>query len=162
MIFLITVEVILMPQKLLVPNEKYGSPSDLLKWIDECKNIKQAKRFGAIRLLMLGKSRKDTMEIYGVVWSTLQNWVKLWNKEGRDFLELGKPAGRPSRLTQEAKDFIVKQIELTDNRTGKKVTAISISGVLGGKIQDKIRIRCDSLSSPQDGLQDASPSDTAT
>jgi Transposase and inactivated derivatives len=151
-----------MPQKLLIPNKNYGNPSDLLKWIDECKNIKQAKRFGAIRLLMLGKSREDVMEIYGVVWGTLQKWVKLWNKGGKELLMLGKPTGRPTKLTQEAKDFIVKQFEFTDKRTGEKITAISISGVLEKKIQDKIKARCDSLSSSQDGLQDDSPPDIAT
>ena len=162
MSFEIHVEVKNMPQKLLVPNEEYGSPSELLKWSKENKEARQAERFLAIRLLMLGKNRQEVMETYGIAWCTLQKWVKLWNKGGKEFLMLGKPTGRPTKLTQEAKDFIVKQFEFTDKRTGEKITAISISGVLEKKIQDRIKTRCDSLSSSQDVLQNVDSADNAT
>lgn len=153
MIFLIDVESLIMPQKIVKPNEKFGSPSDLLKWSKECKDVRQSERFTAIRLLMLGRSREDVMEVYDISWSTLQRWVKLWNKGGKESLMMGKPTGRPSRLTQEGKNFLIEQIEFTNKRTGKKVNAIHISGILEKKYRDQIKARCDSLSSSQDGLR---------
>lgn len=160
MILFISVEVILMAYKLTKPDEKFGSASDLLKWSKGCKDARQSERFTAIRLLMLGKSREDVMEIYGINWSTLQRWVKLWNEGGKETLKMGRPTGRPSRLTPEAKDFLAEQIEFTDKRTGKKVTAIHISGVLEKKYRDQIKARCDSLSPSQDGLcADSAPDD---
>jgi transposase len=152
MIFSLGIEYKCMPMKRMEPDRKFGSADDLFSWSRECKDIRQSERFMAIRMLMQGRSREEVMEIYGISWSTLQRWVKLWNKGGKEALIMGKPTGRPSKLTPEAKDFLVEQIEFTNRRTGKKVTAIHISGVLEKKVRDKIKSRVDSLLPAKDGL----------
>ena len=152
MIFSFCVETWLMPMKRMEPDKKFGSAKDLHGWSRECKDLRQSERFTAIRMLMKGLSREDVMKTYGITWSTLQRWVKLWNEGGKEALMMGKPTGRPSKLTPEAKDLLVEQIEFTNKRTGKKVTAIHISGVLEKKDRDNFKSCLDSILSAQAGL----------
>ncbi len=67
------------------------------------------------------------MDAFDVSWSTLQRWVRLWNKGGKEALLQGKRTGRPPILNKEARDFIVKTVEFT-NKKGETITGIAISG----------------------------------
>jgi transposase len=53
------------------------------------------------------------MAVFGIKWTTLQKWVRLWNEGGIEKLAVGKPAGRPSKMTTEARDveLLFKQLK---------------------------------------------------
>jgi len=146
-----------MAQKIMQPKTEYGKPDDLLKWSKQTKNKLESTRFLALRMLMNGLSRQDVMDVFGISWSTLQKWVRLWNKGGKDFVSVGKPTGRPSKMTQEAKDFIVRKIEFTSKKTGERITGLAISGTLKKSIRDQIKEKCDLLLASQDGMPPAAP-----
>lgn len=130
-------------------NERYGTPDKLLIWSKKTKNPLESKRFLAIRMLMTGSSREEVMKCFGLNWSTLQKWVKLWNKGGQEYLRVGIPSGRPQKLNQEAKDFLVRKIEFTHPKTGERITGVAISGILEKKFRDKIEQKCNLLLSSQ-------------
>lgn len=157
MIFLFVVEVWVMAQRRLLPDSKHGSPDDLITWSKEAKSPLEVKRFIAIRMLMTGCRREDVMHFFAVSWSALQKWVRLWNKGGKEALLVGKPSGRPPRLTTEAKDYIVKKIEFVHPKTGERITGRAISGVLKKNIRNQIKEKCDLLSSSEDGLSPHPP-----
>jgi len=83
-----------MAKQRMLPDTKYGTPEKLLTWSLETKEPIEAKRFLGIRMLMMGSRREDVMSAFGITWSTLWKWVRLWNKGGRVFLKVGKPSGR--------------------------------------------------------------------
>lgn len=93
-------------------------------------NTLEYKRCIAIKMLMTGCSREEVMGFFDIKWGTLQEWVRLWNKGGREALRVGKPTGCPPKLTDEAKDFIVRKIEFTNPKTGERITGTAISGQL--------------------------------
>lgn len=72
-------------------------------------------------------------------------------------MKVGKPSGRPSKLTEEAKDFIVKKIEFAHPKTGERITDVAISGVLKKNIRDQIKQKCDLLLSSQAGVPPGAP-----
>lgn len=134
-----------MARKTNKPDEKLGSAEDLLKEANSCKDMGQSKRYQAIRLLMIGKSREEVLEILGICERSLREWVKLWNRGGKEGLKKCKSPGRPSKLSEAGKNFLVELIEIPDKRTGKKITAIHLRGVLEKKYRDKIKRWSDSL-----------------
>ncbi len=112
------------------PDQEFCSPEKLFKLHLEAEDVRLRNRYLAIWMLMDGKSREFVMEQFNIQWTTLQKWVRLWNKGGPERLKLGKITGRPTKMTDEAKDFIVKSIEFTHSETGEKVTGLSISANL--------------------------------
>ena len=142
-----------MPRKRVEPSKEFGGPEDLLVLAKKKKDPKQSQRYLAIRMLIQGQDRETVMISFGISWSTLQKWVSLWNKGGKDKIEIGKSSGRPSKITPEAEEFLVEKIEFTHPRTGERITGIHLSGVLKKKVRDKIKQKCDLLSTSQNGLQ---------
>jgi len=124
----------------------------------EARSPLELKRLTAIRLLMAGSSRESVMEMFNISWSALQKWVRLWNKGGAELLKVRKPTGRPSKMTPDVKDFIVRKIEFTSSQTGERITGLSLSGTLKKNIRDKIKEKCDLLVASQDGLPPLAPS----
>jgi transposase len=150
-----------MCQKRMEIDQSKGSSDDLLAWSKESRNPLEVKRYLAIRMLMTGCSRENVMQFFGLSWSTLQKWLRLWNEGGKEALKVGKPTGRPSKLTDEAKDFIVRKIEFTNPRTGERVTGTAISGTLKKNIRDQLIKKLGLPESSQDGLsQDSSQKDS--
>lgn len=141
-----------MKGKKIEPTQRFATPEDLLKIAKTCKSAEKSRRCIMLRMLMQGKPRKEVLETVGISQSTLQRWVKAWNERGEEALEKGKSSGRPSKLTEEGKNFLVELIEIPDKRTGKKITAIHLRGVLEKKYRDKIKRWSDSLPIKETGL----------
>jgi transposase len=141
-----------MAQKIMQPDQQFGSPDDLLAWIKESNNSLEIQRYLSIRMLMTGLSREDVMHMFNLSWSTLQKWVRLWNKGGRESLKVGKPSGRPPMLTEEVQDFIVKKVKFTDLKKGERITGTSISGTLKKNVRDQIEQKLDLQLFAQDRL----------
>lgn len=112
------------------PDTKFCSPDELTALMKEARSPLEFKRLTAIRLLMAGSSRESVMEMFNISWSALQKWVRLWNKGGAELLKARKPTGRPSKMTPDVKDFIVRKIEFTSSQTGERITGLAISGTL--------------------------------
>ncbi len=134
------------------PDQEFCSPEKLFKLHLEAEDVRLRNRYLAIWMLMDGKSREFVMEQFNIQWTTLQKWVRLWNKGGPERLKLGKITGRPTKMTDEAKDFIVKSIEFTHPETGEKVTGLSISANLK-KISNRPEHKQCLCSSEKVGLQ---------
>ena len=139
MSFPFCVVLLYMAQKRMEPDQSKGKPDELLELSKKSRSPLEIKRYIAIRMLMTGCSREDVMGFFGISWSTLQKWVRLWNKGGKEALKVGKPTGCPPKLTEEAKDFIVKKIEFTHPKTGERITGVAISGQLKKNIRDKLQ-----------------------
>ena len=150
-----------MGRKRVEPNQEFGSPETLLSLSKKTKDPELRQRYLALRALMLGQDRDAVMTQQGISWSVLQKWVRLWNKGGVDAIQIGKPTGRPSRLTPEAKAYVEEIVEFTHPKTGEKVTGRFISGRLKKSIRDMLVRKCDLLSSPPDGVQSDSPPDAS-
>jgi hypothetical protein len=67
-----------MAQKRMQPDNQFGTPDKLLSWSRETKEPLESQRFLAIRMLMMDSTREEVMQCFGISWSTLQKWVKLW------------------------------------------------------------------------------------
>ncbi|MCD4786319.1 MAG: helix-turn-helix domain-containing protein [Candidatus Eremiobacteraeota bacterium] len=143
-----------MARKRMEIDQTKGTADELLELSKKSKNPLEVKRYIALRMLMTRCSREDVMSFFGITWSTLQKWVRLWNKGGAESLKVGKPIGRPSRLTEEVKDFIVKKIEFTNPKTGERITGTAISGQLKKKIRDKLQQKLGLSNSSQDGVSE--------
>lgn len=127
------------PYKRMELNKEFGSAEKLLALSKETKNHEESCRYLALRMLMLSENRERVMEIFGIKWTTLQKWVRLWNKGGANAIKVGKPTGRPPKMTDEAKDYVVKIVEFTHPKTGEKITGRFISGTLKKNIRDKLK-----------------------
>ena len=141
-----------MSRKRIEPDLRYGNSDDLFRRAKQTKSLEESRRFNAIRLLMLGRTREDVMETFAASWSTLQQWVRLWNKGGEKNPRTAKRPGRPSRLTSEGRQLISEKVEFTNPKTGERITAIRLSGVLEKKVADKIKAKYDLLSSQKNGV----------
>lgn len=141
------------------PRQDIGGPEKLLALSKETKDPQFVQRCLALRMLMMGEPREHVMQAFGIEWTTLQKWVRLWNEGGAEKLAVGKPAGRPSRMTDEAKDFVVKLVEFTHPKTGEKITGRFISGRLKKNIRDQLNRGSGLLSPSKNGLQTDSPED---
>lgn len=141
-----------MGRKEVKPDNKYGNASELLEWSKHLKSSLETRRYLAIRLLLLDRSREEVEKALGVSKSCLRKWVSLWNKGGREYLKAGLPSGRKSRMTEEAKNYVSQKIEFTNTKTGERMTGIAISGILKKKVLDKIMRRSGLLSFTEDGL----------
>jgi len=141
-----------MARKRIEPTREYGGPDELLAWSKESTDQLESHRYLALRMLMLGESRETVMKAFDLSWSTLQKWVRLWNKGGREAVRVGTATGRPPIMTPEGKDFLVKTIEFNHSKTGERITAIAISGRLKKKYRDIVKERCDLLLASQTGL----------
>lgn len=119
-----------MGRKRIEPDQKFGGPEILLALSRKTEEPKLRDRFLALWMLMMGHSREQVMESFGVKWTTLQEWVRLWNKGGIESIQVEKPTGRPAKMTDEARDFIVKSVEFTHPKTGEKITGKWISAKL--------------------------------
>lgn len=151
-----------MAQKRMEPDQRFGTPAELLFWSKDTKEPLESQRLLGIRMLMLGSSREDVMRTFGISWSTLQKWVRLWNKGGRENLRVGKPTGRPQKLSQDVKDFLVREIEFIHPKTGKRITGVAISGTLKKNLRDQVKQKCDLLLSSSFGIPpNPSPEDSA-
>lgn len=130
MIFLTDREDTIMGRKCVEPNQEYGDAKKLFDLSREAEDPKLRDRYLALWMLMTGRSREEVMESFGLKWTTLQQWVRLWNKGGIEQIQVGKPTGRPQKLTDDAKDFIVKNVEFTHPKTGERITGRWISAKL--------------------------------
>lgn len=151
----------IMGRKRIELNQDFGSPEKLLALSKETKDPLFTQRCVALRMLMLGESREHVMKIFDLKWTTLQKWVRLWNEGGLESISVGKPTGRPPKMTEEAKNFVVKIVEFTHPKTGEKVTGRFISGQLKKSVRDNLERECDLLSPSKDGIQPYSPPDAS-
>jgi transposase len=119
-----------MGRRCIEPSQEYGDAKKLFDLSREADDSKLRDRCLALWMLMTGRSREEVMENFNVKWSTLQQWVRLWNKGGIEQLKVGKPTGRPQKMTDDAKDFVVKTVEFTHPKTGEKITGKWISAKL--------------------------------
>lgn len=143
------------------PQQEFGGPEKLLALSKEAKDPLLVQRCLALRMLMMGEPREHVMQAFGIEWTTLQKWVRLWNEGGAKKLAVGKPTGRPSRMTDEAKDFVVKLVEFTHPKTGEKITGRFISGRLKKSIRDKLERGSGLVPPSKNGLQPDSPEDVS-
>jgi transposase len=119
-----------MDRRRMEPGEEFGGPERLLALSKETKDLQLVQRCLALRMLMLGEPRELVMAAFGIKWTTLQKWVRFWNEGGIEKLAVGKPSGCPSKMTTEARDFVVTLVEFTHPKTGEKITGRFVSGRL--------------------------------
>ena len=88
------------------PSTIHGTPDELLAWSKECKNNKESRRFLCIRYLMIEGGEitlKQATVAYGVDVRTVRNWVRAWNKDGKEGLKIIPQPGRPGKFTSNVK-----------------------------------------------------------
>ena len=78
------------------------SKEDFLRLYKRCKNNKQARRYHAM-YLSFSYNWNEIAEILGIGYDTVIEWTHLYNDYGLEGLELGRPPGRPSSLTNSMK-----------------------------------------------------------
>ena len=96
------------------PNKKYGSPEELLRWAEEAKNYKEGRRFLCIRMMMMkgrDTSVAEAAELFGVSVRTVNQWLRQWNKSGKDGLKTTPQPGRPTIFQKEHEDRIRQLID---------------------------------------------------
>ena len=80
-------------------------------------NISQRiyQRLIAMKLISEGHTLKDTGEILGVTYATINRWVNMCEKGGLEGLKPNFKGGRPSYLTDEEKIILDEMIQRTPN-----------------------------------------------
>ncbi len=124
------VEDVFMGRHFTLPNEKHGSPEELLKLADKAKDFKEGRRFLCIRKLMIKGRKTSTNEVaqdFGVTPRAVNDWVRRWNKDGKEGLKTKPRTGRPPLFKPEHEDLIHK---LIDNQE-KSNTRLTIKGIHG-------------------------------
>jgi transposase len=111
------------------PTTEYGTPEELQQWIKKERDSKLANRFNAIRLRQQGYTAKEAAFICNVTTRMVQNWVKIWNAEGKDGL-ISKSGGSESKVTKVMRADIREVVEVHQEIDGKKVTGKLICGYL--------------------------------
>jgi len=111
------------------PSNKWATVEQVEEWYKKEKDANLLKKLNTIRLLMLGRSRKEVSEIIGVSESTIKNWRTNWNKNGIDGLKAKYP-GRISKVTKKIKAEIIDVIEIKQEINGQIITGKLIHGYL--------------------------------
>lgn len=101
-------------QKLQITRSAPNRPN-LLKLYKKEKNVKLRERYLALVLMHDFKSCVKVAELMQKTSRTIQSWVNLFNNGGKPALIPNSPSGRPSRLTEEQKELLKKDV-LTDPR----------------------------------------------
>lgn len=115
--------------KRIKPTTKYAQPNEIQQWIKKEREIKLANRFNAIRLRQLNYSAKEVGIICNVSARTIQNWVKQWNRNGKEGL-ISNSGGSQSKVTKPMRAQIQEIVEVQQNIDGRKVTGKLICGYL--------------------------------
>jgi len=90
-----------MARKPLMPNGENCSLIELETAAHAALTAKAYRRFWCIRLLLVGRSKRDVCEVFAVRINTLNGWIRRFNRAGIDGLLDQKPSGRPRKIPQE-------------------------------------------------------------
>lgn len=112
------------------PDERHGSPDELLKWAEESRDFREGRRFLCIRMLMQ-KDRKSSVneaaESLGVSVRTVNHWLRKWNKGGKEELTTTPKPGRPPKFQPEHEKRVRELIENQEENE----TRLTIKGIHG-------------------------------
>jgi len=117
------------------PSDKWGSLEEIKEWYRKEKNSKLSTRLNAIRLLMMGYSRKDASKILGVGESTVGDWRRKWDHRGKEGLKSNHKGSR-SKINSTIRVDIEEMISVKKEINGRIVTGKLIHGYIK-KIQNK-------------------------
>ena len=115
--------------KLKLPNKKWANIEKVKTRYNKNKKIKMSKRLHAIYLLFKGLKRKEISEILGVSESSIKNWRKKWDKNGKEGLK-SHNKGTKSKISSEIKVKIKEIIEVKKEIDGIPVTGKLIKGYI--------------------------------
>ena len=112
-----------------MPDTKGGDVTAVYELCKQERHPKLAKRLNAIRLLMLGYQSQEVAEISGVSRQTIHDWVRKWNRNGKEGL-ITKSGGSRSMVTSQIKAEITRVIDLKVQTSRGIVTGKVIHGYL--------------------------------
>lgn len=118
--------------KALQPTLDYGDVTAVMQMIAESKNRPLSRRLQAIQLRMLGKSVSETAALLTVHRDSIQSWVRRWNQGGMETLKTQPGQGRPRKLQDGERTWIVRQFKEKDEN-GVPFTATTIYSELKKK-----------------------------
>jgi len=111
------------------PDEKWGNEKDIKKWLRGEKDLRVSKRLTSIRYLMLGYSRKETARLLDISETTVKNWRKRWDLNGKEGL-YDNYIGSVSIVPNDVMSEIENIIEVKHEIDGKVITGYFIQGHL--------------------------------
>ena len=102
--------------------QKYMSVEELDRRIRTLEtNTKVLKRLYFVKYRYNGKSVEDACDLIGVKKPVGYIWQDRWNKEGYNGLIPRYAGGRPSKLSKEQKDRLLKLLEQKENWSTEEV-----------------------------------------
>ncbi len=107
------------------PSVDYGDASAVMQMIADCQNRPLSLRLQAVMLRMMGKSVTDTAALLNVHRDSIHTWITLWNQGGLETLTTRPGQGRPRKLHESYRTWIVRQFEEKDDN-GVPFTATTI------------------------------------
>ena len=111
------------------PDTCFGDAEFLEKEIARTREADLMLRLQAIRYRMLEKTVNETCELLCIHPDTLRKWVLKWNDSGIKALRTKPRSGRPRKLNNDCKNWIINQIGGTLN-DAEPFTALAIHGYL--------------------------------
>jgi len=109
----------------LSPTLDYGDISAVTRMIAECQNRPLSIRLQAVLLRMMDKSVTETAKILNVHRDSIHTWIRRWNAGGLETLTTRPGQGRPRKLQEGERTWIVRQFEEKDEN-GVPFTATTI------------------------------------
>jgi transposase len=107
------------------PTHDHGDISAVMRMIAECTNRPLCVRLQAVLLRMMGKSVSETAALLGVHRDSIHAWIRRWNDGGLETLATRPGQGRPRKLQDSERTWIVRQFEEKDEN-GVPFTATTI------------------------------------
>jgi transposase len=111
------------------PSKKWGGPEEIESMYRKEKDVRLSIRLNAIRLLMIGRPKKEVAQYLGVSVATIGNWKTLWDQGGKESLK-PQNKGRKSKVTDDIKADIKEIIEIKREIDGRTVTGYLIHGYI--------------------------------
>lgn len=103
----------------------FGDATAVTRMIADCKNRPLSVRLQAVLLRMLGKTVDETATLLQVHRDSVHSWIRRWNEGGLATLATRPGQGRPRRLQEGDRTWIVRQFDDTDEN-GVPYTAVAI------------------------------------
>lgn len=102
---------------------------DFSKLYKKCKDVRLRERYQCM-YLSFKYSWKEIAEILDRDYRTILEWVHLYNKYGLKGLEMDKPPGRPSELTNEQLDELKNTVQMHPRKMGLPFSNWSLKGII--------------------------------
>ena len=73
---------------------------ELKKLARKTKDIRMKQRYDAVRLVLQGRTKAETAQILDITYHTVRNYLIAYEENGIKGLNITKPPGRTTKLTQ--------------------------------------------------------------